>query len=69
MGLGKTLQSISFLSYLKVHKKSPGPFCKLRTFLYDSEHHEVFVSGFGLDSYFSFDSYFYFNYLQWCYVL
>jgi SNF2 family DNA or RNA helicase len=32
MGLGKTLQAISFLSYLKVHKKSSGPFCKLRTF-------------------------------------
>lgn len=30
MGLGKTLQAISFLSYLKVHRKSPGPFCELR---------------------------------------
>ncbi|KAF3968944.1 hypothetical protein CMV_007221 [Castanea mollissima] len=29
MGLGKTLQAISFLSYLKVHKKSPGPFLVL----------------------------------------
>lgn len=30
MGLGKTLQAISFLSYLKVHQKSPGPFCESR---------------------------------------
>ncbi|XWS32396.1 hypothetical protein CRYUN_Cryun23aG0155900 [Craigia yunnanensis] len=29
MGLGKTLQAISFLSYLKVHQKSPGPFLVL----------------------------------------
>lgn len=61
MGLGKTLQAISFLSYLKVHKKSPGPFCKLRTFLYDSKHHEVFVSGLGLDSYFFFSFLFLFQ--------
>lgn len=32
MGLGKTLQAISLLSYLKVHEMSPGPFCKLRIF-------------------------------------
>lgn len=30
MGLGKTLQAISFLSYLKVHRMSHGPFCELR---------------------------------------
>ncbi|XP_023515243.1 probable helicase CHR10 isoform X2 [Cucurbita pepo subsp. pepo] len=29
MGLGKTLQAISFLSYLKVHQISPGPFLVL----------------------------------------
>ncbi|CAI0438785.1 unnamed protein product [Linum tenue] len=29
MGLGKTLQAISFLSYLKVMQKSPGPFLVL----------------------------------------
>eukprot|EP00258_Populus_trichocarpa_P024860 XP_024440879.1 probable helicase CHR10 isoform X1 [Populus trichocarpa] len=29
MGLGKTLQAISFLSYLKVHQKSPGPYLVL----------------------------------------
>ncbi|XP_039027567.1 probable helicase CHR10 isoform X2 [Hibiscus syriacus] len=29
MGLGKTLQAISFLSYLKLHRKSPGPFLVL----------------------------------------
>ncbi|XP_020094090.1 probable helicase CHR10 isoform X4 [Ananas comosus] len=27
MGLGKTLQAISLLSYLKIHSMSPGPFC------------------------------------------
>uniref|UniRef100_A0A2P2JP28 Helicase ATP-binding domain-containing protein n=1 Tax=Rhizophora mucronata TaxID=61149 RepID=A0A2P2JP28_RHIMU len=26
MGLGKTLQAISFISYLKAHQMSPGPF-------------------------------------------
>lgn len=34
MGLGKTLQAISFLSYLKVHQISPTPFCELNTFFY-----------------------------------
>ncbi|PQP97494.1 putative helicase CHR10 [Prunus yedoensis var. nudiflora] len=29
MGLGKTLQAVSLLSYLKVHKLSPGPFLVL----------------------------------------
>lgn len=29
MGLGKTLQAISFLSYLKVHQISPAPFLVL----------------------------------------
>ncbi|XP_057999585.1 probable helicase CHR10 isoform X2 [Hevea brasiliensis] len=29
MGLGKTLQAISFLSYLKIHQMSPGPFLVL----------------------------------------
>nr|GMD62456.1 probable helicase CHR10 isoform X1 [Ipomoea batatas] len=28
MGLGKTLQAISLLSYLKVSQKSNGPFCE-----------------------------------------
>lgn len=28
MGLGKTLQAISFLSYLKFHQGLPGPFRK-----------------------------------------
>lgn len=32
MGLGKTLQAISLLSYLKIHSISPGPFCVYRTY-------------------------------------
>lgn len=28
MGLGKTLQAISLMSYLKIQKLSPGPFCE-----------------------------------------
>lgn len=32
MGLGKTLQAITFLSYLKCCKESIGPFCKWNSF-------------------------------------
>lgn len=28
MGLGKTLQAVSLMSYLKARHMSPGPFCK-----------------------------------------
>lgn len=47
MGLGKTLQAISLLSYLKVHEMSPGPFCKSRILC--SKNHGVFIVGISLE--------------------
>lgn len=34
MGLGKTLQAVSLMSYLKVRHMSPGPFCKSVSFFF-----------------------------------
>lgn len=66
MGLGKTLQAVSLLSYLKVHKLSPGPFCEFR-FCFWCENLEVYIFGIGVPDTFVFLSSI--NYPQWYCVL